>query len=256
MPRFLNLGCGSCFSTTPEWTNLDKTGNKQGVVAHDVYKPLPFVDGEFDAVYHSDLLEHLYKRFAPLFMAECYRVLKRGGVLRVAIPDLEQACRLYLDALAGARAGDAQSAARYRWLVVELVDQMTRHRSGGEMLNYWTYDPMPAEAFVIARCGQEVIGAIHGLRKSGAVPLPDPGGPTLGEMDAAAVGKFRLSGQAHLWMYDSYSLGELFNGAGFRNVRQCVVGESAIPNWASYNLDTMPDGSVRKPDSIYMEGVK
>jgi len=255
MARFLNLGCGSCFSTAPEWTNVDRSASGP-IMAHDVYRPLPFVDEEFDAVYHSDLLEHLYKRFAPSFMAECYRVLRRGGVLRVAIPDLEQVCRLYLDALTGARVGDANATEHYRWLVVELIDQMTRQRSGGEMLNYWTYDPMPAEEFVIARCGQEVVGAIHSLRKHGAVPLPDPSTPTPSEMDATAVGRFRLSGQAHLWMYDSYSLGELFKGAGFRNIRQCGAGESAIPNWAGYNLDTMPDGSVRKPDSIYMEGVK
>jgi hypothetical protein len=44
--------------------------------------------------------------------------------------------------------------------------------------------------------------------------------------------------------------------AGFREpvVRQAT--ESTIPQWSSYHLDTMPDGSVVKPDSIFMEAIK
>jgi hypothetical protein len=32
--------------------------------------------------------------------------------------------------------------------------------------------------------------------------------------------------------------------------------ESYITNWTSFNLDTEPDGSIYKPDSLYMEAVK
>lgn len=70
MPKFLNLGCGSSASFAPEWTNVDITPSS-GIIGHNLYNSLPFEDNAFDAVYHSDAIEHLYKRFAPLFMREC-----------------------------------------------------------------------------------------------------------------------------------------------------------------------------------------
>jgi len=34
------------------------------------------------------------------------------------------------------------------------------------------------------------------------------------------------------------------------NITQRLSAESYIPDWASFNLDTEPDGTVYKPDSI------
>lgn len=47
---------------------------------------LPFKDGEFDLVYHHDVLEHVQKPF--LFVKEQYRVLKNGGWLILTTPNL------------------------------------------------------------------------------------------------------------------------------------------------------------------------
>jgi hypothetical protein len=57
-------------------------------------------------------------------------------------------------------------------------------------------------------------------------------------------------------MYDRYSLGKLLKQAGFREVRVFRADESMIANFNSYLLDIEPDGSVRKPDSLFMEGRK
>lgn len=252
--NLLNIGCGSHHH--PNWTNLDKQGG-DGIIEHDVYDGLPFEDETFDAVYHSDLIEHLYKRFAPLFMRECWRVLKVGGVVRVATPDLEEIVRQYLLNLQLVRRGKSDMAnERYEWTVIELLDQLCRHRSGGEMLEYWKQDPMPVEDFVYARVGQEAYQTIQILRKNEQTPLQCAGMPLDEELDAERVGKFRLSGQAHLWMYDRYSLRLLLQDAGFKDVEQCEAHESRIPDFADYHLDMMRDGSVRKPDSIYFEGMK
>ncbi len=253
--KFLNLGCGAHFSRDPIWTNVDIAGG-DGVTKHDAYQPLPFDDGEFDAIYHSDLLEHLNKRYAPLFMRECWRVLRSGGILRVAVPDLEAICRLYLIVLGDALNGNEAAQILYEWIMVELLDQMTRHKSGGEMLNYWKRNPVPAYDFVVKRVGGEAARAIASMRKRGAQPDPDPGPPTPEERDPYEVGRFRLSGQCHLWMYDRYSLGKLFREAGFVDVKKCQHDESAIPDFNSYLLDTEADGAARKPDSFYMEGRK
>ena len=49
-------------------------------------------------VYASHVLEHLgYDSELPKTLAGIYRVLKPGGRLRVAVPDLDTLCRLFVD---------------------------------------------------------------------------------------------------------------------------------------------------------------
>jgi hypothetical protein len=57
-------------------------------------------------------------------------------------------------------------------------------------------------------------------------------------------------------MYDRYSLRLLLENAGFKHASVCGADESHIPNFNSYLLDIEADGSVRKPDSLFMEGQK
>jgi hypothetical protein len=156
---------------------------------------------------------------------------------------------LYLDLLRGALDGDPVARERYEWIVLEMFDQMVRTVSGGAMLDHWGSHPMPAEDFVIKRCGEEAVNVANSLRKHGHTPALRP-------TTAEAVGAFRLSGEVHQWMYDRYSLGELLGRAGFTSLGVVRADESAIPYFAQYNLDTAPDGTVRKPDSLFMEGVK
>ncbi|MCB2186151.1 MAG: methyltransferase domain-containing protein [Deltaproteobacteria bacterium] len=242
--KLLNLGCGGRHD--PAWVNLDLAPVGDGVLVHDVLTPLPFAAGEFAAVYHSHLLEHLPRDRAPWFLGECFRVLRPGGVLRVAAPDFEAMARLYLTNLDAALAGDEQAAQRYHWLCLEMFDQMVRHRSGGLMLDYWRRDPLPAEEFVVARMGAEFRNVRETLRGiPGAPPDPAP--------DPLEVGRFRLGGEVHLWMYDRFSLGRLLTEAGFNEVRRVGPAESAIPDFAAYQLDAGPGGRPHKPDSFYME---
>jgi hypothetical protein len=42
---------------------------------------------------------------------------------------------------------------------------------------------------------------------------------------------------------------------GFVDVRVCRADESRIPDFNSYSLDVV-EGKVRKPDSLFMEGIK
>ena len=255
--RFLNLGCGHRYH--PGWVNVDFRSTGPGVLAHDLHRGLPFEDHEFDAVYHSHLLEHFPKSQAPLFLRECYRVLQPKGVLRVVVPDLEQIARLYLVYLEKAYQGDEEAKNRYAWILLEMFDQMVRNQPGGEMVEYWKQDPMPAESFVIERAGSEVLDLLPGLRQS---PRPDPrpaseGSPGGGsQTDAGKIGEFRLSGEVHQWMYDGYSLGRLLQETGFQSVRTCRADQSDIPNFNRFLLDIEANGAVRKPDSLFMEARK
>ena len=102
--RYVNLGCGS--RCHPAWINIDIAPCVPGVIAHDLSRGIPLPDSSCDVVYHSHLVEHLRPEDARRFMKECYRVLKAGGILRVATPDLERICRLYLEKLEGAFASE------------------------------------------------------------------------------------------------------------------------------------------------------
>lgn len=252
-PRLLNLGCGQRYH--PAWTNVDFTATGLDVLAHDLTQGIPFVDDTFDAVYHSHLLEHFAKDVAPMFLQECYRVLKPGGIIRVVVPDLENIARIYLMLLEKSLRGDSEAQKRYEWIMLELFDQMVRNYSGGAMLEYWRQNPMPAEDFVIARIGSEVKNVITQLRAQPKEPEPLASQPKR-PCDPLAIGTFRLSGEVHQWMYDRYSLGKLLHEAGFEDIKVCRADESSIPQFNTFLLDIEADGSVRKPDSLFMEARK
>lgn len=247
--KFLNLGCGKRFHT--DWVNVDFTVTGPGVMACDLSKGIPFPSASFDVVYHSHLLEHFPRRKAPAFLSECFRVLKPGGILRVVVPDLEDIAKLYLQALEQSGDGESETEARHEWMTIELLDQLVRHEPGGEMLRHWRKIPMPAEDLVLQRMGDEVQSLLSGLRRQPAVIEPESIAS-----DAQALGKFRSSGETHQWMYDRISLARLLRETGFKDVIRVAANNSTIPGFKDYGLDLLQNGSVRKPDSLFMEAVK
>ena len=272
--RFLNLGCGARYH--PDWINIDIVAHGPQVIAHDLSRGIPLPDASCDVVYHSAVLEHLRRADAAAFLAECRRVLRPGGVLRVAVPDLEAICGLYLAKLSAAAGGDAAAAHDYEWILLELLDQIARETNGGGMQDYLGREPLPNETFVYERIGEEGRALVKRLREPPAGGARSTGaagrnlarrlralpGATrralLGAQDrrALAIGRFRLGGEAHQWMYDRYSLARLLTEAGF--VEPCLrqADSSRIPEWTSYDLDTLPDGTVAKPDLFFMEALR
>lgn len=248
--RLLNVGCGAHFDE--RWINIDIAPSDPRVATFDIQKPLPFENDYFEVVYHSHVLEHLPKRAAPPFIAECARVLKPGGIIRVVIPDLEMICRVYLEVLGAALRGEPSAAERYDWITVEMLDQMVREESGGEMLRFWSQRPVPAKDFVIERVGRIAGDFIDRLAQQPASQEPERASTPAPE----EIGRFRVSGEVHKWMYDRFSLQRLLSGAGFEDCRTVQAWESAIPDFASYALDVESDGQTRKPDSLFMEARK
>ena len=78
----------------PDWAS--DTEWPPNIVVHDLRKPLPFPDGFAAAIYGSHVLEHLYLDEAERLLAECFRVLRPGGILRLVVPDLRAVVDEYL----------------------------------------------------------------------------------------------------------------------------------------------------------------
>jgi SAM-dependent methyltransferase len=274
----LNLGCGS--RAHPDWVNVDFVAAGPGVQSYDLRKGIPFPDQSFDVVYHSHVLEHFQRPAAVDFMRECHRVLKSGGIIRVAVPDLEQIVRDYLEALKNASSGLPGWDENHDWMVLELYDQTVRERSCGELIKYFQRDPIPNWDFIHKRWGIQAEILRENLKpQSTAVSLHRNFRGTawgylfrhpvtvlrnklirvlLGSEDweALQVAKFRKQGEIHFWMYDTYSLGKVLQTTGFSDVRRCAADQSLIPDWTRFHLDTEPDGTVYKPDSLYLEARK
>lgn len=269
---YINLGCGSTFNES--WVNIDFTSTGKDVIAHNLTQGIPFNDNSFKAVYHSHVLEHFTKSDAEKFISECHRILNLGGVLRVAIPDLEVIARNYIKYLEASLNNDSSAIEKYNWTMLEMYDQTIRQKEGGEMIDYILDISRNNDAFLIERNGSETKKLIENLRnfknisatekKSGKFSLYNLKSRIKNKLirtllkddfKALQIGKFRLSGEIHQWMYDRYSLSVLLKKNGFSNVKVVSATESKIPDWNSFNLDVI-NGLVRKPDSLFMEGQK
>ena len=61
----------------------------------NVTKRFLYADATFDYVFSSHLIEHLYPYQAIFCFNETFRVLKRGGVVRIVVPDLDKILKNY-----------------------------------------------------------------------------------------------------------------------------------------------------------------
>jgi len=105
----LNLGCGS--KVVEGWVNVDyslgariskipffRILNRKfnffnldwddQIFIHNLTMKFPWEDSSVDVIYCSNMLEHLTSDQGLFFLSECYRVLKKNGIIRIVVPDL------------------------------------------------------------------------------------------------------------------------------------------------------------------------
>lgn len=75
----VQFGCGG--NRLAGWKNHD--------AEVDISKPLPYGNGEVEAIFAEHVIEHITPADAWNFLCECLRILEPGGVLRLAFPDIE-----------------------------------------------------------------------------------------------------------------------------------------------------------------------
>jgi predicted SAM-dependent methyltransferase len=267
--RYLNLGCGKKFHK--EWKNLDMVSNSEFVEQANLLQGIPYPNNFFDVVYHSQVLEHFSKQEAPSFLNECFRVLKPGGICRIVVPDLENIARTYLDILAeNLRDPNKVAEANYDWILLEMYDQTARNSSGGMMSEFIGQPELINKNFVFNRMGR-IAKLIRGNYKEGLrrhvlsqnffqrfikyIKFIKSKFKSFFESKEKQIGKFRLSGEVHMWMYDKFSLSRLLKQAGFKDIEVKSPFESQIPEWDKYELD-VKDGTPFDPTSLFIEAKK
>jgi len=92
-PLRLHLGGSALCHPHPRYQGLvsvDLNPPAEGwAVRHDLRDPLPIPDGSVDAIHSEDFVEHIDEASVVRLLAECYRVLRPGGRLRIGCPDYD-----------------------------------------------------------------------------------------------------------------------------------------------------------------------
>lgn len=140
---------------------------------------LPCPDSSVEVLYSSHMLEHLDQAEAALFLREAFRVLRPGGVIRIAVPDLRRLVRNYLVA------GDANEFIAGTNLTAPKARsfaQRLRLALVGPRHHHWFYD------------GQSLCQLLEGSGFTNAIDLPagktgipDPAGLDLRERESESL---------------------------------------------------------------------
>lgn len=156
--KILNLGCGIKTSSKPGVINIDWSiylrlkqlkilkpfvslffkGERlerfnslpDNIMAHDLAKGIPFTADSVDVVYHSHMFEHLDRDVAETFLMEVKRVLKRGGIHRIVVPDFEKGCKSYLSHIASCDE-NPDEADDHDSYIATLIEQSVRREADG-----------------------------------------------------------------------------------------------------------------------------
>lgn len=261
-PRFLNLACGATFVDSPEWLNLDYTPLGPGVVQADLLGALPVADASIDIVYSSHFIEHVPRARIAALLRECHRVLRPRGLLRLVVPDLLEMCTRYVQARQAAEHAVADR------LVLEILDQCVRRRSGGELAAF--YDSVRSSGdtglkrWVFERSG-ETLAEVSGAH----VPRPPLRARLAGAVQRRYIrALWRLLprafreqnvslaevGELHAWLYDAHTLGSLLQDAGFKDVQPMAFDRCSEAGFPLLALDATPTGEPRKGrQSLFLE---
>jgi predicted SAM-dependent methyltransferase len=94
-PFKVNIGCGH--APFAGWINVDLDPASNADILWDVTDGLPFDNDSCTFIHTEHFLEHLAIQQGVRFLAECYRCLGRGGVVRIGMPSLQETVRSYYE---------------------------------------------------------------------------------------------------------------------------------------------------------------
>ena len=206
--RRANIGCGQ--TPTEGWQNFDNSPSvrlaaipvmpdllaRVGLLGGPSYrfvqfarthhiqlmnaaKPWPLADDSLEVIYSSHMVEHFDPSEARTFLAEARRVLEPGGILRLALPDLERLVERYVgDRDADAFMGSLHVCSPRQTALAARVGLFLYGNRG----HNWMYDARSLLRLVAASGFTEVRSL-----SAGETSIPDPGALDLAERESESL---------------------------------------------------------------------
>ncbi len=189
--RKLQVGAGENF--LPDWLNTDIDPVLENIAYLNVTEQFPFVDHTFDYIFSEHLIEHLSYKEGLFMLREMFRILKPGGKVRIATPNILKMIELYTP-----KKNEAQK--KYlTWSSEEVIGLYDPQKTDlQKFFPAWDIDFQHMQ-----RC------------------FPDSSEDTV----CFVVNNF-VRTWGHQFIYDPYTLQRTLEGVGFVNVKQCVSGKS------------------------------
>lgn len=272
--KFVNIGCGESFITDKSWVNLDYLSNHPSVKQGNLLEKLPFINNSVDVIYSSHFLEHIPPRKVPLFLQECYRILKSNGKIRLVLPDLENLCKEYIQQR---EKGNHEKA---NFCLLEIIDQCVRKEPGGYLANYhrdlknnYSKKNHMIE-YVKYRTGKDIL--VDSSQQHNQYKFNYFNKQLLNRLKNKITKFWILSittllpkafreqnisytpiGENHAWMWDLYTLSCELNKVGFQSVARWNFNSSGISDFPLFPLDITDENLPRKGHgSMYIEATK
>jgi predicted SAM-dependent methyltransferase len=95
--KVAKLQLGAADNAIDGWLNTSLRPRSSRIVFLDVTQPFPFGPAIFDYVLSEHLIEHLTYNDGRFMLAECFRIIKPGGKIRISTPDLKMLAGLLFE---------------------------------------------------------------------------------------------------------------------------------------------------------------
>jgi len=264
---FLNLACGDYFISSSSWENVDWATKSREIKQINLLEKFPYLDGSFEIVYCSHFVEHIPYAQLQFFLEECYRVLKKHGVIRLVLPDFENIAREYIKNL------DEHNFQYAEFNIIEMIDQCVRAKSGGRLVEYYRgVSEVEFQKYISRRTGY--IFKKNSTTRSYSLMLFKK--ITIRKIQfkiqkffigiiIASLPKWYVqnhisnveTGELHRWVYDFNSVRNVLNQVSFHSVIKLDAFTSLHMQFPNIPLDVDEKGNIRKGiESMYIEAVK
>jgi predicted SAM-dependent methyltransferase len=264
---YLNLGCGNIFVNSTDWINFDWAPQDRDVKRANLIKKLPIEDETVDLIYSSHFIEHIPIDELGNFLKECYRILKKGGIIRLVLPDFENIAREYI------RNIDKNNLKESQFNIIEMIDQCVRLKSGGALADIYSDTSLDIEfkQYISSRTGynfnrdktnRDRNTFFHKLTFS----------KTLFWLNSKYISFILLllprwykkisiaktePGERHFWVHDFNSVSMHLLSSGYNKVYKVNCEYSHFENFPFFPLDVDNEGKVLKGnESMFIEAIK
>lgn len=85
-------------NTPMAWKCIDICKHYATDECYDITEGIREADGTVDEIWMGDFLEHIVRAKTAFVLAECFRVMQKGGTLRISVPDMAKTLPLWLQA--------------------------------------------------------------------------------------------------------------------------------------------------------------